>query len=144
MAEIALLHGDLEGLHVEPVAGEHAFRVTPLRVGGGTAAANLRLVNDVVVNQRGGVDDLNHRRELDRARAFIAEELRGEQQQRGAYALAAAGAQVFADLGDGGDIRDGVLPELFLDGDNVVAEQVENLFPVNGAGCAQKGFTSVI
>ena len=72
-AEIALLHGDLEGLHVEPVAGQHAFRVAPLRVGGGTPAANLRLVNDVVVNQRRGVDDLNHGRQLDRARAFIAE-----------------------------------------------------------------------
>jgi hypothetical protein len=24
-AEVALLHGDLEGLHVEPVAGEHAL-----------------------------------------------------------------------------------------------------------------------
>src|SRR5271155_2137583 len=45
-AEIALLHGDFEGLHVEPVAGEYAHRVAPLRVGRGTAAADLGFIDD--------------------------------------------------------------------------------------------------
>jgi hypothetical protein len=66
-AEIALLHRDLEGLHVEPVAGQHAHRVAPLRVGGGTAAADLGFVDDVVVDQRRGVNDLDDGAQLDRA-----------------------------------------------------------------------------
>src|SRR5882724_769567 len=40
-AEIALLHGNLESLHVEPVASQHAFRVAPLRVRGRTPTAGL-------------------------------------------------------------------------------------------------------
>ena len=60
-AEVALLHRDLEGLHVEPVAGQHALRIAPLRIGRGTAAARLGLVDDVVVNQGRGVNDLDDR-----------------------------------------------------------------------------------
>ena len=59
-AEVAFLHRDLEGLHVEPVAGQHALGISPLGVGRRTAAAGLGLVDDVVVNQRGRVDDLDH------------------------------------------------------------------------------------
>ena len=136
-AEIALLHGDFEGLHVEPVAGEDAFRVAPLRVGGGASAAGLGLVDDVVVNECRGVNDFDDGGEFDRARTFVAEQFGRKQQKSGTDALAAAGAQVFTDFGDGGHVRDGILPELLLDGDNVVPEQVEDLFPVNGAGCAQ-------
>jgi len=58
-AEVAFLHGDFERLHVEPIAGQHTHRIAPLRVGGGTAAADLGLVDDVVVNERRGVDDLD-------------------------------------------------------------------------------------
>src|SRR5579864_1407030 len=58
-AEVSLLHSDLEGLHVKPVAGQHALRISPLRIGGGTAAASLRLIDNVVVNQRRGVNDLD-------------------------------------------------------------------------------------
>src|SRR5579864_7511440 len=32
-AKIALLHGDLESLHVEPIAGQHTFGIPPLCVG---------------------------------------------------------------------------------------------------------------
>ena len=78
--KIALLHGDLEGLHVEPVAGEDALGVAPLRVGCGTAAARLGFVDDVVVDQRRGVDDFHHRSQLDRALAGVVHQLAGEQQ----------------------------------------------------------------
>jgi len=84
------------------------------------------------VNERRGVDDLDDRSELDRALAFVAEEFGGEQQERGTNALAAAGAKVFADLGDGGDVRDRVASELLFDRCDVIAQQVEDLFPVDG------------
>src|SRR3954465_4282216 len=113
-AEVALLHGDLECLHVEPVAGEDAFRVSPLRVRGRTTAARLSFINDVVVHQRGGVYDLDHRSQLDGAAPFVAHQLRGKQKQRRTNALATAGAQMLSDLGDRADVRDGVTPEFTL------------------------------
>src|SRR6202012_573371 len=54
-AEVALGERRLKGLHVEPVAGEDAFRVTPGGVRRRATAACVRLVNDVVMYERGGV-----------------------------------------------------------------------------------------
>ncbi len=131
-AEIALLDGDLEGLHVEPVAGEDALGVAPLGVGGGAAAAGLGFVDDVVVDQGGGVDDFDHRAELDGAALAVAKQPGGEQEQDGTNALAAAGAQIFADIGDDADVGDSVAAELALDGGEIVAEEVENFTRVGG------------
>ena len=89
-AEIALLHRDLERLHVEPVARQHALRVAPLRIRGGPAAARLGLVNDVVVHQRRGVNDLDHRAKPHRAAALVVEQFRRKQKQRRTNPLAAA------------------------------------------------------
>ena len=126
--EVALLHCDLEGLHVEPVAGQHALGVAPLRVGCRTSAPGLRLVDDVVVHQGGGVNDLHHSAELDGALAAIVHQLAGEQQQGRAQALAATGTQIFADFRNGPHARYGVASELALDGSEVVVQQVEDFF----------------
>src|SRR5208282_1525573 len=114
------------------IAGQHAHGVAPLRVGGGTAAADLGLVNEVIVDERRRVDDLNDGRELYRALALVAEELGREQQQRWTDSLAPAGAQVLADLRNRGNVRDRIAPELFFDRDNVVTQKIEDFFPVNG------------
>ena len=135
-AEVALLHRDLESLHVKPVARQHALRVAPLRIGRGTSAARLGFVDDVVVDQGRGVNDLHHRTQPDGALALVVEQLAGEQQQRRTKALAAAAAQVFADLGDGVDARNRVAAELALNGGQVVVQQVENFFCVAGDGCS--------
>ena len=65
IAEIALLEGDLEGLHVEPVARQHRGVVSPEHVRRGPPAAGLGDVDDVVVHQRGRVDHLDHGRQAD-------------------------------------------------------------------------------
>src|SRR5581483_12411929 len=80
-AEIALVHSDLERLHIEPVAGQHALRISPLRVGGRASPTSLGFVDDIVVNQRGGMDDFNYCTEADRAASFIVEQFRGEKEQ---------------------------------------------------------------
>ena len=130
--KIALLHGNLEGLHVEPVTREHALGIAPLGVGGGAAAARLGFVDDVVVDERRGVDDLDHRSQLDRALAGVVHQLAGEQQQRRTQPLAAAGAEVLADLRDRPHAGHGVAAELALDGSEVVVQQVEYFFSVAG------------
>ena len=85
--EIALAQRDLEGLHVEPVAGQHAGVIAPLHVGRRPAAARLGGIDHVVVHQRGGVDHLHHGAELDgRGRRAAA----GQFGRRAAAARAAA------------------------------------------------------
>jgi len=77
------------------------------------------------------MDNLDDGCEPNCSRALVAKEFRGKQEQGWTNSLASARAQVFADLGDRRDIRDRVPPELLLDRDNIVAQQIENFFPVN-------------
>src|SRR5262249_7865970 len=57
-ADFAILEagGELESVGEEAVAEKDADGVAPLGVGGGLAAALVGTVEDVVVNERGGVD----------------------------------------------------------------------------------------
>jgi len=71
---------------------------------------------------------LDHCAKANRALAGVVEQVRGEQQQRRAYALAASLAQIFGDLGDGADAGGSVTPELLLNGYEVFSQQFENLF----------------
>src|SRR6202012_90837 len=63
--KVALFEGRGEGLHVEPVAGEDALGVAPGGVGGGAAAAGVGLVDDVVVDEGGGVEHLDYGAQAD-------------------------------------------------------------------------------
>ena len=126
-AEVALFEGGGEGLHVEPVAGEDALGVAPGGVGGGAAAAGVGLVDDVVVDEGGGVEHLDDGAEADAGVAGAAEGLGGEQEEQGADAFAAAGDEVLRDVGDDFDFGGGLAGELLLDGGEVVAEEVEDL-----------------
>ena len=54
----------LEGARVEEIADQHRGGVAERGVGGRAAAAQVGCVDHVVVQQRGGVDELDHRGEL--------------------------------------------------------------------------------
>ena len=126
--EVALCDGNLERLHVEPVSGEHALRVAPLRIGRRTPAADLRIVDDVVVHQRGRMDDLDHRSKADRSLAAVGHHLGAQEQERRPDPLAAAVPQVLADLGDGRYVGNRIASELPLDSEQVFANQLEDFF----------------
>ena len=136
-AQVLLFERHLEGLHVKPVAGQHAFLVAPGGVGRRAAAARVGAVDDVVVDQRGGVHHLHHRAQADGAGAGVAEQVRGEQQQRRPDALAAALAQVFGNFGDGADAGGGVAAQLLLDRHEVFPQQLEDLSRRRYGQCAQ-------
>ena len=126
--EIALAQRDLEGLHVQPVACQHAGVIAPLDVAGRAAAARFGGVDDVVMHQGCGVEQLDHRRHLNRAGSCIAvsHQLGRHQQQGRAQPLAAGRLQIAPDGGDRvhGSHRLGgnLLLHLF----QVVLDQVEN------------------
>src|SRR4051794_18466330 len=70
-AEVPLLHGNLESLHVQPVARQHALGVSPLRVGRRTAAPGFRIVDDVIVNEGGRVNNLDDSAESNRTSSLV-------------------------------------------------------------------------
>jgi hypothetical protein len=98
--EVAFAQGNLEGLHVQPVAGKHAGVVAPDGICRWTAAARARGVDHVVVHQRGGVDHLHHGGHAHGGIVDFAHQPRGKQNQNGAQALAATGLQVASNGGD--------------------------------------------
>ena len=63
--KLALAQGDLECLHVEPVARQDAGVVAPLHVGRRPAAPGLGGIDHIVVQEGGGVNQLDHRAQLD-------------------------------------------------------------------------------
>src|ERR1019366_9529381 len=127
-AEVAFFEGGGEGLHVEPVAGQDALGIAPCGVGGGTAAAEFGLVDDVVVDQGGGVEHLDDGAETDARMAGAAECFGGEQEEQGTDALAAAGHQVLGYVGDDVDLGGRLAYKLLLDRGEIVVEEVEDLF----------------
>src|SRR5438270_13148666 len=87
----------------------------------------------------GGMDDLNHGSEAHCALSAVVQQLGREQQKRGPDSLAAACTQIFADLGDRAHARDGVAAELTLQRDEIVPQQVEDFFTVDGRWRAHVG-----
>jgi hypothetical protein len=88
-AHAAGFHHHLEGARIEEVAHQDAGGVAEHRIGGIAAAAQFRFVDHVVMQQRGGVDELDHRGQFVVAMAFVVECACGKQQDDGAQTLAA-------------------------------------------------------
>ena len=86
-AQRADLDHHLEGLAEQEIADQHARLVAPQHAGGEPAAAHLAFVDDVVVQQRGGVHELDRRGELDVA---VAADSRRAAPSRGSASDAAA------------------------------------------------------
>jgi hypothetical protein len=104
--------------------------IAPLDVGGRPAAAGLRHVDHVVVNQRGGVDHFDHGAELDgRLAAGLAARRRSARRAAEARAqtLAAALLQITADGGDGLDRRQRFDVDRLLDLFQIFAHEIEDL-----------------
>ena len=78
------------------------------------------------------MNDFNDRTEAYGALPLVVEQFRGKEEQRRADSLAAASPKIFANLGDGLNARDGVAAELALQCDEIVPQQVEYFFPVDG------------
>ncbi len=99
-AHAAHFHHQLEGARIEEVAHQHAGGVAEQRVGGGAAAAQRRLVHDVVVQQRGGMDELDDRGQFEAAGAGEREGAREQQHEARTDPLAAGADDVVRDLVD--------------------------------------------
>ena len=114
--DLAVREGHLHRLGVDPVAQQHRQVVPPEVVERGLAAAQRGVVDDVVVDQRRRVDELDHRGVGDLLLALVPQEARGEQQQGRPHPLAAALGDVVARLVDERHVRVEVMAEDGLGG----------------------------
>src|SRR5688500_10296713 len=94
---------------------------------GEAPATQIGIVDDVVVDQRGGMDEFHHRRIEGRAIAGVAREASGHEQNGRTDALTPAGSNVLADLRDQIDVRLEVPLELAIDLGEVGAYRLEDL-----------------
>ena len=74
-AKASGFHDHLERARIEEVADEDRCGVAELRVRGLSAAAQARFVHDIVVKQRGGVDEFDDGREIVARFRFLPEGL---------------------------------------------------------------------
>ena len=132
-------HHELETARVQEVADQHAGGVAPYGVRGAPSAAQVRFVDHVVVQQGGGVDELDHRRELVRVLAAMAERARGKQQQHGPQPLAAGADDVFAHLVDQDHVRGQPAPDQRIDAGHVVGGQGLDLGQGEGGRRERRG-----
>ena len=121
-------------LDVEIVPEQDGDVVAPARMDGQTAAPEVGAVDDVVVDQRGGMDELDHRRVEHGAVAGVSAEPRRHQQDRGADPFASAALDVAAHLGDERHAGLDVADELLLDRLEVAADRFEDLRQIVGDG----------
>ncbi len=88
---------------------------------------SVGLVDDVVVDEGRGVNELDHGGVEHRAIARVAAQAGGHQEDGGTDPLAAARADVLADRGDQLDVRLHVPRELSIDVLEIGADWLENL-----------------
>ena len=114
-------------LEIQEVAEQHRDVVAPAGVHRLTAASQLRLVDDVVVHQRRGVDEFDDRCVQHGAIAGVTRHPGRHQQHSRADALAAAVLDVAADRRDQRHLRLDVTRELALDLAEIATNGLEQL-----------------
>jgi hypothetical protein len=122
---LAVRQGHLHGLGVDPVPQEHRQVVPPEVIERRLPPPERGVIDDVVVDQRRRVDELDHRGVGDLLLAVVPEQAGGQQQQGGAHPLAAPLGDVAAGLLDEGHVRAEVMTEDRLGGDQLVRHQVD-------------------
>jgi len=94
----------LEGLAEQEIADQHAGLVAPDHPGGRAAASEIALVDDVIMQERCRVHELDRRGELDVGFALVAKHRRRGQCQHRPEPLAARRNQVVCHFRDHGDV----------------------------------------
>src|SRR5438093_3649623 len=120
---IVVPHEHRERLRVQVVTDEDGGVVAPLRVRRRPSAAQRRLVDDIGVNERRRVKQLDDAREAHAPRAAVAGQARAQQQKYRAKAFAPGARDVAAHLLDQGDGRAQLSTDLRLDKLQVGADQ---------------------
>jgi len=98
-------HHHLEGAGVDEVAHQHACRIAEQRIGGFAAAPQCGFVDDIVVQQGGGVDELDRCCQFEALGPAEPERLREQQHQARTDPFAAGADDVVPDAVDQRHVR---------------------------------------
>ena len=113
-------HHHLEGAGIEEIAHQDAGGVAPEGVGGGATTAHSRGIDDIVVQQGGGVQEFDGRRQQLQIVIGAPERLAGQQDQQRTQALATRGDDVVANLLDQRHARGQLLTDDAVYGGEIV------------------------
>jgi hypothetical protein len=102
--------------------------ISPFGIRGRSATARSGAVNDIVMDQRGTVEEFDDRSKANRAAVFAACVARSKKQERRTQALPTAAKQISSDFRDGRKRRVALPRELLFDKNEVVADQIKNFF----------------
>src|SRR5437899_8657774 len=102
--------------------------IAPFGIRGGAAPAGVGAVNDIVVDQRCAVQKLDDRGETDSAAIFAARVAGGKKQERGTHALPTSAQQICSNFGNRRKGGSGLPRKLFFNQEEVVANEIKNLF----------------
>ena len=132
-AHVACLDHQGECAGEQEVANQDRSRRAPDVFGGRLAAAQIAIVDHIVVEQGRGVDEFDCRGEAgDRHAALAANRAGRSQRQEGAQALAAGGNQIARKIRNCGDGAGGALGQELLDLLQVRAQQRREAIHRNG------------
>ena len=103
--QAAVLDHQLESAREQEVADQYAGRIAPDDVRSALAPAQAGTVDHIVVEQCGGVNELDRGGELVMPRPGVVEQRSAREGQHRPHPLAAPGDQVAGELGDQRDLR---------------------------------------
>jgi len=134
--DLGALKGDhhLERAGIEEIPYQNRRLITPQGIGGFSAPAHVRGVHHIVVEQRGGVDELNDRCHGDRLSPLTAGGTGGQQHQQGPQALAATIDNIVAELIDQHDVRVELALDFPVYRGKIVLDQFTNRLQGHGFG----------
>ncbi len=113
------LHHQLEAARIQEVPHQHAGRIAPQRIGGAATAALVGLVDHVVVQQGGGVDEFDDRGQLVVFGGDAPAGAAGKAHQHRPQALAAGRDDVIGNLVDQDHVRGQARADQCVDGGHV-------------------------
>ena len=128
--EVPLSQGKMKRGHVEPVPHQDGDLVPPLRIHGGAAPPYFRVIDDIVVNQGGGMNHFHYGPQPIDDRSLITAHLRGKQKQGRPDALSAAVLYVPGDAVDELNVRVRVPLQLAFDFRESFLDQFEDFLRI--------------
>ncbi len=120
-------HHHLKGTRIKEIADQYAGFVTEHGIGGIAASAHVRVVDDIVMQQGGGMDEFDGGGEAGVHFTGVAGGTGCQQHQHRAQALAARIDDVVPQLVDQYHIGSQLLPYLGIDSGQVVAQQLSDV-----------------
>ena len=118
----------LEGLAEQEIADQDAGRIPPQHPRRLLAAPHLAVIDDIVVEERGGVHELDAGREIHMAGAFVTAHPGGGEGQHRPEPLAAGGDEMIGDLGDQRDLRPGARQDERVDALKIGPDEIRQRF----------------